>query len=73
MFLGGTCMIWFDGDWRNYLISMVVCWIISVIVFVFTFLLIGLVIFHFYLMAIGKTTFNYLMEKKMPQVSPIFN
>jgi hypothetical protein len=69
-FLLSVIMLWVEDLWRDYLVSMVLTWIIFAVVVLFSLLLLALIILHFFLIWRNITTYEYMLARKNAQIIP---
>jgi hypothetical protein len=60
----GMILLWTENGWLQYLGPMVAVWVFSVIVFVFSILLLNLIGLHIYLIYKGLTTYQFIMLQR---------
>ena len=57
-----------EGNWKDYKAGMIVGWITLGIVVPFLVLILILLGFHIFIMIKGKTTYDFLMERRQKKI-----
>jgi hypothetical protein len=70
LYLTSVATLWAQNNWKEYLVAMVINWILFSVVLVFSLLVLGLIVLHLYLIYKGLTTFEYIMNKRNAQIAP---
>lgn len=69
MFIISLCLLWWEGQFWNFLPEMGVVWASGIIVSVFSILILNLILLHVYLQCLGMTTYNFIMmDKNVPVI-----